>query len=1225
MDGQEPNSVSKQLLLERDGVSGIFWPVTSPVCRRDPIAPFEVLLMFECPRRLWHAGPSKIGRPVADVRSCGQVRLMLVLAHLASKEKCTTVMEILRDQSFPASRNALPSSVRAYRLWIMASRVQIANMSSQIAQMWTDTGDRPLKRRRTSEGFKPFLPGVYDVSPRIYSQRMYQDLVMAYTMGTFAGFSYGITYELDEQPTAHGSEVSNDGFEFADFFADGQSQPSQPSSESSSNSSGVLPSSHVFAPFEATRYFDDNPIRAELLKNRYEAMNLDPRFCCLESYVRLGQFTLPDAFNGKDLPWGSNAFVDGNALTSMLLPDYYPDVDLLSKTVADAIAFQGGDMRQSLRFKTMDELLSLFDNGSIVDPSMFAPISAPLHWSGPMADAASLGETAIAKIFPAISLAQKSITEHISTVRTDDKYMIETAILERMNVLFHGDPDGAPPIFSKVTRDLEEITATIPLKTVESKLLRKLLFSPSMTKKFLPPRSSRMDFTSMLMIQVAKMTAYGLKLTPIQQAAYNHIIWSFGRLYYLWAVPAFLAIFEGNFMLGKTHLMDKLAASLCDSAVLQQGTRSKLSDLKNVTGQVSFMDDSVSHEDDEGAWRSATSTGIRSHSINVPTPSGGRVVEDQLFIRNLAQVMSTNFKIGMGIATRAVRYIFADKADEGADYGKLDFITGTGNKSFEGATSKFMKCLNGWTKDFAEQHALKGLVLNTTMYHVVISVMRTILGDYFTMSERDCRHVFYGSIANMTIRVTNLWKRVLEPRLDTADGVFVDKERIRFYRLRSIVTGQDVWRAAQQIMWMADRSRFRRIVEGCIRDSIVMMSGNKEPVSAEDEAYFVTELSEKIETASRAISSKNDSLKGDGIIPSFLHEILKESVDGEPLMKIDSKTKKLIVLKSWILSDRIVTTRERIIMKTLHSYWTMSRNSSNPDDHIAAVEYEEPADPWIVFNCSARASIDTNPLDSYKFEVPSEYRELAKGPSGSMSMDRITQTLAFMQLRGNFKTKEENGTDALSMSVAIVIDSTKVPNASMFQPIRDDGYISKNYDKAADLMKFKKSWQHSLAVKESLLRQYADTNSIGESCVETKMRQVFEAVIGIEGIASVGDDIVVGVPPEKSSNEPAEVWRVRGLPDDWSLQVHNRTHVMEPPSDDDSDSDDDEDRLDDAQFYEFSTNCDATNQLAFPRGSEVCTFRKGRLYEDIEEMHAMIQTGKPMESRFKFVNTDFMW
>ena len=1249
MDGQEPPELSKQLLKDRDRSPGTFWAVTSPNCHRDH--PFDVLLVFECPRRLWHAGPAKIGRPIADPRCCGQVRLLLMLADAASKQMCTSIFEVLRDKNFDNVHPADPVSVRGYRLWIMASRVQIANMSSHIAQMWSNVEERPFKRRRTSEGFRNLQPGIYDVSPFIATETSYRDLVMAYAMGTFNGFSSGVTFEIDNHaPQAadhHGAEVSNDGFAVADYFDDNANaafatNPSQASTPSASTNAqtqcGILPDSHVLAPFEAVRYFEGNTYRTDLIENRYTAMNLYEEQRNLSNYIHMGQFTLPRPKDAKDILWGSNAFQGGASLIPMLLPDMFPDVELLAQTISDSIAFQGGDMRQKLRASSMAELLDVFSSGELADPTQYAAIQAPSHWGKPVADASSMGSTAIAKIYPAIALAQRHVSEHIRLVRSDVDYTVETAILERMQILFDSPPDGAPDIFHNVRMNMIELKASMQAKSDEGKLIRRLLFSKRMARKFLPTQSmGRMDFTSIAMMQIAKMTAYGLKLTPLQQCAYNHIIWCLGRLYILWAVPAFLAIFQGHVQLGKTHLMDQLCASLCNAAVLMQGTRSRLSDLKNVTGQVSFQDDSISNEEEEGGLRSSASTGIRSHSINVATPSGGRVVEDQVFLRNLALIISTNFHVGEGIATRAVEYIFPDNADDSSAVGKLDFVLGCGNSEFECATSKVMKIINGWTRDFATQHAVHGLALNTTMYHVVVSLMRTIMKDFFTLAERDCRAVFYNSIGYMIIRITQLWNRVLAPKLDGQDDVFIEKKRIRFLRTRCILTGQDVFRSAVHMLWVADKSQYKQEIASCIRDCIVMVSTNsanvKVPADAEDSAYYLTSLSSRMEEALGTIRGMSTMLKGGGKIPSFLKELMSKNSGGSPLIKQDTKAKRLVVLKSW--AEGIVTKTEQVVLRALATYWDMSRNAQHSDDRIAAVEYDEPDDPWVVFRAGARGSL-YDPLKQQTFNVPEELRKLA-----TENKDRLLDTLGFMPLRDDFKINN-TGTinDPLSMVVAGVVRKDNLPgyDPTTYEEPSADGYIRSHYPDPDNLLKTRKTWSHSLAVKESTLKCYTSADTTGSSGMRALLQESFEAVIAVEGLAKVGDSIVIGVPPGGRTDpaEPCEVFTVKGVPDNWHVTVPNKIHRMEPPrakpgeedeytDDESSDEDDELGMSDEGQFNSFSLHCDATNNIAFPPGQEYRRFTADSLYPKIESLHSKIHTGHDIEDQFKFETTDFLW
>lgn len=942
----EPRHVSRKKLTEQDDVTGYHFPVTSPQAFLSPAASGDVVLVFEIARHHWFPGPSRLGRPRADPRSCTMVSFMLLLAQAASQVKAFTAIETLVADGFKDEHPPPAEAVRGYRLWVSLSLEEAAAATTMIAQLLGGASNTRVKRTLAGET-RTVVPGVFGVTYlSFYNEARLLGAIQAYTMGMYRGHAQlGLTYDVvamgtgrsggdSQPPDAPGphSELSNDSF-FAPVMAGDGAGAGGAATEP------VLPESCVLASLEAARLFA-HPLTA----NRHETWGLVPEQAALGSYCeQSGQLRFPRPKLVTVIPWGP-AFADSDSLLNRVLPDVFPDVKTLARAVADSVANQGGDVWAKVKHLDMQGLLALFDPGSetpIADPTAFAPIESLRHWHIPKGACTSQGQIALAEIFPVIERTKTFVAGSLQHGRNDPSHDAIRDVLAQTHMLFGSEPDGVPPAYSKIRADRAELDALIAARTPAGVRATRLLYSQQGMRRVAQRAGCRMEYASVLYYQIAKAASDGYQLTQAQLCPFMLLYPGLMRMCWHTATTSFFVTLEGDVARGKSRVLEDLAASLPESTILPQGTRSAMADCETSTCCCSIWDDAMLGKD-TGALQSEISIGARSHSRNEPHPSGhGYVVKHYKYVRNRALVISTNFALNAALVSRALRVAMLDNDAPNAR-SIMDLASKPRDSVKQGATSLSFKLRHCWAAEFFEQQAVAPS-MNSSIVFPVIAVMRAVLGDKFTLTTRLLEHVQLCSIANMAMRVSSLWNAVLKPACDDS-VVDVDEQRAIFYTYRAIVTAPDVLRAAAQIGSIADKRRYLFEVRAALRESIDMISGDKEPVSTECGLYYETDLPTAPPEIAERLTGMLTSFKAMGIVSTFLREIMAESINGHPVLKAvqprGGGRKKMVVLKPYVHDRMVVAPRDKIIMSALCEYYDRQMRG-DAGTQLAAVEFDE--------------------------------------------------------------------------------------------------------------------------------------------------------------------------------------------------------------------------------------------------------------------------------------------
>lgn len=1198
---QQDKELSRAQLQHQDeSGSGIFFPLTSKL--RSPAANYDVVFAFELPRSLWYDGAAVIGRPRADGRCCAQVSLALLLIELASRTTSPLFWEILVDQSVPDTaaheHRAHPGAVRGYRLWWAAPMAHVIAASQVLAELLG--GPDPTKAKRMLDGTtKIVVPGEFAVSyDRFYNEAQYVATVQAYGMGLYQGFSGGLSYQAEEQGP-HAQAVGGDD---EDMFFDTDAVETAPSAPATEG--GVLPDAHALASFEAGRLFGQT-----MTENRHSTFNLRPRQAELSSYVGLrGQLDFPFPELVHAVQW-NHRFSSSKDFHELVLPEFLPCRDMIADAIGSAVAMQGGNVWQDIRAMTVDQLLALFNDTAdvpLVDMTSYAPIRAPRHWQMPTAATAmNTGAGAMARVYYAVERTKQYMLSIRALAREHPEVDDQKLMLDRMSQIFDTVPDaGVPATYYEVGQDHREIESLVKDNVPLGQAVKRTLYSRAAMRSESNGAPGPMDYGSVLVSQLAATTTETLGLTQIQAVPFLMIYMAMGKLAHHSCEGACLLIsLEGHIALGKTKILETVASVMPQSAILLQATMSAMADCKHETAKLSLRDD-IMAEAHDGKKQSELSLRSRSHSVNEANPNGsGRRVVNRTYVRNCAHLWSMNHWLPPALASRAIQVSMFDDADAAGGKSKMDLAAAPMDRVSQMAATLSMKTRIIWCYEFYQQEALGGFTINDDIFYACIAIMRKIMNDAMSLTTRLIDHCRTIAIGMMTLRVTGQWHCVMKRQLQKArPDEDLAPMRLRFYQYRSIVTAADFIRSMETITRVANKDRYVLQVAAAIRETIVMEQGDQVAADSEDPLYYLTDLpANALEIADR-LTPVLKSMKGQGLVATFIRQLLAEAVNGHPVLKVAQSRsgrggRKLLVLKSYITDGSVVTDREQTIMSALLYYWEQSWEAES-GARRASVEFAEdpPTDPMIVFRNDIKNSL-YKPGDDYSFDV---YEGLLDQPPAALS-----RTLAFMQeRRDDFKLRDKDGR-YLNLQVANVFDPASVPllpeNSRVVEPT---GIIHRR-NPDLGLHKAAKEWQGVVAVRYSTLMSYKRRSALGMAQTERLHADVFTAVLAAEGATDVGDVVAIGVQqqPDAATGHPCTSVMYTGVVPEWSLQVRNPLYTREVPgaaADDDSDDD-----LADA-------DCDSTpvENVVFPTNDEYRTFTAhSNLYESIERKKAIRETG----------------
>lgn len=1223
---EEPAELSKNKLVSRDDAPGIFFPLTSDITT--PAANGDVFFCFEVGRSNWYDGAAKIGRPRHDRRCCVQASLFLLLSELSSRCESPTFIELLVDDAFPADETnghrAHPGSVRGYRLWWAAPMTHVMTASQVLAELLG--GPDPARTKRLVDGTtKLVVPGKHEVScRRFYNEAQYLSAVQAYNMGLYQGYRGGLSYEAvaPGADTSAGAVPAHGDDEDDTFFPTGApSQGSVASTAPDGEFAPVLHESHALASFEAARLFDTN-----MTENRHRTFGLCSEQTNLASYIPIrGQLQFPKPELVVPIIWQrSSVFSSSESLKNFLLPDLFPECSEIKQAIGDAVAAQGGDIWCHLRQLDTPALLQLFQPDAqipLMDPTVYAPIVAPTHSLQPTAALQiGFGPTAMARAFPIVERTRSNVMEVRRMARSHSEIDATKIILDRMKQLFQSEADaGIPSTYYEVNSDRAELEAILRSDEELNRRVKKARRNTKRNNQHIRRCGGPVEFASIFMFNLADMLSK-LGVTQTQLVPIMLMVGSLGKLgeHSLKHLGRVVFSLEGHVALGKTFILQILASLLPKSLLVQESTRSQQGSNCNLTNKVIIRDDVsfVNSPDQNAQLKTELTLGVHSHTVNEQHPSGiGRVVRNHEWVRNCFHFWSSNCPMPIAVADRVIQVSMLDNADAGGGRTKMDLASAPTNANSQLANTIAMKLMIIDSFEFWQQEAVGGLTYDITMFHVCLNIMRSIMGRQMILSTRLIGHAKTLTIAFMALRLTTQWNTMLMPQILAHDAeADVDALRVEFYQVRSYATCNDFFHAVSALTLVADQRRYVYEVAAAIRDRIVVEPGGQEASDSEDALYYLTDLPTTVGDIAQGLVGMVKSMQGEGLLQTFVTKLMNTSKHGHPVLKVSGARRggggrKLLVLKRYIVSDKIVTPLETKVWKALYTYFEKSASASL-DSRNAAIAFanEDEANPTIVFKKCVKDALfrPTHAVD-------------CEPDTGLVQVDEadLARTIMFMQEKGNNGVQiRDDQKRYLNMHVANVFDCDDhalIPDGAVDVP--KEGPIAKQ-NPGRQLKQCSKLLQEVLAVSYDTLKTRAGATSADNNVLLDK---VFNAAYAVEGATQVGECVAFGAlsTADAQTHHPCTSGIYGGVPEGWELKLKNPRYrgPTATSSDEDGDGDD-----------SHHTVQSETDPSLFPDGLEYVTFNaESHISERIERRKALNETGRGPEDWLKRSAADMVY
>lgn len=1136
---KESDSLSQKRLIEHDSEVAFHFPVSSPAAARVPAATGGTyMLAVELSREMWLPGPAKIGRPRIDSSCVRLVNLFMLVAEAAARTKSFTALETLIADGFPVGRPVDVAAVRGYRLWVAMDELAMTASGAFVAELLSGAVSGTAKRSHTGET-KTYVPGDYEVTySAFHSTARLINAIRSYTSGQYRGHDeLGFTFDTAPGVATDGATAGGDGEHSNDTFFSIMPDPDTAAPPPGAMTEPRLPATHPFAVFEAAMLFST----AATANRHTTGWNLRSDQRNIASYLQLeGQLRFPAPTLVTVVPWGDYVFESSQSLHVRVLPDHFPDRDVLATAIRESIARTGGDVRGTVDRMSMEELIALIEgegteDAAMADPSMFAPIKVPPHAYNPgIASATSQGAKALRETYPVIERTKHHTARVLDHARTGGAPPYPE-VRRKLDTLFAGTPDGVPPAYHAMRIEAKSIEHAIKSRRqLGSALAREWLYSKKLMKGVRRAAAAPMAFDSVTFIQMATLATDKLGLTQGQLCPFMMMWTGLARLCWHTAHTSFFVTMEGKVAKGKTEVLKAIITTVPAALVTEEGTMSRLADCRHKANNVSVQDD-VKWGDDNGGFQSRASTGVRTHSrLTQDQMTGEWTSVTQTWVAESAVLCSTNHPLPTAVGSRAIRTIMLDQLD-GDGKSIMDEIATPKNPSYQASAALCFKRIACDTARFWELQ-LAGLVqVCDLLFYAVIAIARAVQGDSFVLEERIVEHIKYCAIANMAWRLACNWERVLRPAFAAAgeDSATLEDLRDEYYTYASIVTATDVLRAGAMIAAVADKSAYRAEVVGAIRDAVIFAGGH--PVESECKLYFETDLPVDDKSLSQRIAG-TVSFNAPGVTYMFIRELQALTDSGKTVLKVGQPPggqKRLFLLKTHALSPLVVTSRDRLVINALLDLY-------ETEPTTWAVEFDEPDDPYIGYRSDVLRHF-TSPNETFNFHVSDGVRgQLGLGP-----------TLAMMtQGRDDFDTTNEMG-HPLEMNVANVFDPNDpsvplVPPGSV--PVRPGGVL----DAAGqNLVKCSKVWQGGVRIKLSTLNNYAMRRAASGTAAPNPFvtHGVFSAALAAEGSAVNGESVAIGAYQRRTATGASVATDTYTAVDSgWSVRVRN--HITRCVDDD---------------------------------------------------------------------------
>ncbi|MGB0548855.1 MAG: hypothetical protein ACPGR8_06935, partial [Limisphaerales bacterium] len=851
---------------------------------------------------------------------------------------------------------------------------------------------------------------------------------------------------------------------------------------------------------------------------------------------------------------------------------------------------------------TTSELLKLFEpdvDMSLADPTWFSPIRAAPHSLQPSAALkVGFGPSAMARAFFVVERSRALVASIRKAARSHDEVDANAHILKRVKQLYEAPADaGIPTTYYEVYCERQELQALLDQTPSLARKVNRIRTDRARMRRHAERLGCPVDFGSVLVFQIAETLTSGMNMTNVQAVPLFLMAMSLCKLgEHSCKDTRMVFSLEGHIALGKTFILQALAALNPKSMTQQETTRSAAASNEHLTNKAILRDDvcHLNSPDQNAQLKQELSNSVQSYTVNEAHPSGiGRHIQNYEFVRNCHHYWSSNAELPGALADRSIQISMLDNADAGGGRSKMDLASAPTREADRLAHSIAFKILIMDTVDFWKLESIGGFSTDCTMFYVCLSLMRTIMGQHMTLTTRLVGHAKQLTRAMMAARVTQQYERVMKQLIVAGDpDADIDSLRLDFYRVRSYVTVCDFMQVVSSLTQVANKERYVLEVAAEIRNRIQFEQGDQEPTYADDPLYFVTDLGCAVPDIADSLRATLTSMKGEGLVTTCVHKLMQRSYKGQPVLKVTSARgrggKKLLVLRDFIVKESVTTDLERRLWRVL--YRTYQTSSVAPvDDRVAAVKFENEDEihPDIVFRDVVRDYLYDPMRDPHNPVL----EDILAEPK-----EKLSRTLAFMQMK-QLRIRNAGG-GYLQEDVANVIDPTTIPLVPPDAKAVPKGGPTDKMNPGKELVQWPKTWLNCMVVPHTALEK-ASRPRLSEEDSVLLHNEVLNAALAVEGAVSTGEAVALSVlgTPCPATNHPCTSAVYCGMPEDWEIKVRNPCYVYTEPDDDCSD----EDELD--VFDDADTD-------VFPRSCEEVTFSvKSNLSQRIERRKAQRETG----------------
>lgn len=1032
------------------------------------------VLVIEAGRNLWPDEMGCLNAPLPLATGCMTISLLLLLVDIARAAKVDVMIEKLIDKDLPGQFAGVAMSeqekivtdrmsVRGYRFWILCTFAQAATMGEILSRRMATQQAAPQqaqnnKRKRggsatsgpnVAAGVK--RPGIFAVGKDVLqTEREVRVSIMQYYMGlrqvAEGPWDYSVGTAAAERLDA-GENAYDDGDDAED---------------NSMSYDAKNPLSHFFA----TVVFAD----ATTIE-RWDSWNIDEKYTHLDSYWSGKHWKAVDPAMCTFVDGGSNWFEE-----NMATPDEVPPLKSLKDRFIKDYRDRGV-LPPDFSTYTHDDIRSWHQptNGEEAllasEHSTYLPITAesryPTTWK-------NNAEYTLACAFPGMTGGQHTL-QCAQRVAARANYIVPFfELVERvMRNLFLEKSLHRPDCYAVAAEAAHG--GKIDGVDRSSRIARSM--HGHISKKLRHP-DGVYDFGSFQIMNICQVATEYYGLTQQQSVSFMIMYRAVGRLGYFNLGTAIFIANMAEIDTGKTWVLERVTDSIPPELVLAMGSCTPNAWNINSHGNLVVVDDAGdSLSASEFKLRTLLSNSKHSHTRNEPTADGGWEVKSTNYVFNNSQYWNTNGALSDQLFDRTLALLGQRRKQAGralahGELTRLDRAVQPVDAARQAAPAHVMRMYTAYNYELWALQALLPVMLNKTMFSIVVAIGRATLGDEFSMESRLIKLAENLALSTMSMRVTSCWYRKLQPEhcerpVILSDGSqggsrlldFTAHDKHMFFMLNSVVTAMDSYRSLEEVRRNSNYDAIRSKIASELSTMVEHENDQIEGVSAPGrDDYWVTTLQVGHECKMLADHLAGFSYEG-GIVTTLWKGIKRDKYLGQPIIGTGTGryNRSVTVLKSWLLQSQFISSDEQIIWKVLFFIF-----DNRPD--LWAVEFDDEQD--LVFSSRVHTLLKKpGSPDPGTFAIPDRYGFLPENSDklvvppaipvhsynakvdGAGALDRALHKMAMRPGFGVFETRK----------TANLIDENDVPSAGLgWEPVDPDGLcyrLRNNGSSAASLQK----------------------------------------------------------------------------------------------------------------------------------------------------------------------------